>query len=166
MICKCMDQKRLVCHAGCLEVSRSHTRGEHLGESEESIACRWESAQVTDLPWLWNPGQTSQEVQKREYQWPHKKDKCPFKILKWMEAANFPKFWIVDYFLEAIRLVHTAWFFLIATMICFYFGLHRCWLCCCSHIAWTLPLSPVQPICCDKKNHSCNKKKTHIVEEP
>ena len=29
-------------------------------------------------PWLWNPGQTSPEVQKG-YQWPHKKDLCPPK---------------------------------------------------------------------------------------
>ena len=40
-----------------------------------------------------------------------------------------------------------------------YNGLHRSWWSCHSCILWTLPLSPVQPICCDKKNRSRNKKK-------
>ena len=49
------------CHAGCQEVSRCLTRG----ESEESIACRWQSMQARDPSWLWNPGETSPEVQNR-----------------------------------------------------------------------------------------------------
>ena len=40
------------CHAGCQEVNRYCTRD----ESEESIACRWQSKQVRDPHWLWNPG--------------------------------------------------------------------------------------------------------------
>ena len=34
--------------------------------------------------------------------------------------------------------------------------LHRSWWCCRSRIVWTLPLSPEQPICCDKRNRSRN----------
>ena len=57
--------------------------------------------------------------------------------------------------------VHTVWF---ATTICFAsYGLYRHWLCCHSHIVRTLPLSPVHPICCDKRNRSRNQKKTHNV---
>ena len=51
-----------------------------------------------------------------------------------------------------------------ATAICFfYYGLYRSRWCCCSRIVWTPPLSPVWPICCDKKNHSCNQKKKLTV---
>ena len=32
------------------------------GESQEFIACRWQSTQVRDPPWLWNPGETLLEV--------------------------------------------------------------------------------------------------------
>ena len=39
-------------------------------------------------------------------------------------------------------------------------GLYRSWWCCRSRTVWTLPLSPVQPICCDKRNHSHNQKKS------
>ena len=37
------------------EVSRCRTRD----ESEESTATRWGNMHTRDLPWLWNPGQTS-----------------------------------------------------------------------------------------------------------
>ena len=50
--------KRLGYNAGYQEVSRCHTRG----QSEEFITCRWQSMQVRDPPWLWNPGHTSPEV--------------------------------------------------------------------------------------------------------
>ena len=53
--------KRLGCHADFYTVSRSCTRG----ESEESIVHRWGSMQARDPPWLWNPEQTSPEVQNR-----------------------------------------------------------------------------------------------------
>ena len=43
-------------------------------------------------------------------------------------------------------------------------GLYRSWWCCHSRIVWTLPLSPVQPICCDKRNRSCNQKKNGQYE--
>ena len=33
-------------------------------------------------------------------------------------------------------------------------------------IVWTLPFSPVQPICCDKRNRSKQSEKTHSVNEP
>ena len=51
--------KRLGCHADLCTASRCRTRG----ESQEFIACRWQSMQARDPPWLWNPGQTSPEVQ-------------------------------------------------------------------------------------------------------
>ena len=60
-----------------------------------------------------------------------------------------------------LGLVHTVRFFLIATAICFLL-IKNCyignWWCCHSHTVWTLPLSPGQPICCEKKNRSRNKK--------
>ena len=62
--------KRLCCHTGCQEVSRCCTRGE-----SENSKCR----QARDPPWLWKTTHTSLEVKK--YQWPHKKDWCPPKIL-------------------------------------------------------------------------------------
>ena len=40
---------------------------------------------------------------------------------------------------------------------------YRSWWCCGSRIVWTLPLSPVQPICWDKTNRSCNQKKNRTV---
>ena len=42
--------------------------------------------------------------------------------------------------------------------------LYRSWWCCRSGIVWTLSLSPVQPICCDKKNRSRNQKKNAQCE--
>ena len=42
-------------------VSRCRTRG----ESQEFMAHRWRSMQARDPPWLWNPGETSSEVQNR-----------------------------------------------------------------------------------------------------
>ena len=53
--------KRLGCHISHQEVSRCCARV----ESEESIVCRWWSIQVRNSLWLWNPWQTSPEVQKR-----------------------------------------------------------------------------------------------------
>ena len=58
--CKYVDRKRLGSHAGRLEVSRWRNRGEY----EESIACRWQSTQRRDPPWLWNSGQRLPKVQK------------------------------------------------------------------------------------------------------
>ena len=57
LLCACREYKRLPCWHQ--EVSRCHTRG----ESEESIAYRQQSMQARDPPWLWDPLQTSPEVQ-------------------------------------------------------------------------------------------------------
>ena len=38
--------------------------------------------------------------------------------------------------------------------------LHRSQWCCRSRIVWTLELSPLQPLCCDKPNHRIRKKRT------
>ena len=46
---------------GCQEVSRGCTRG----ESQDSIVCRWWSRKVRNPSWLWNPEETSPEVQNR-----------------------------------------------------------------------------------------------------
>ena len=47
-----------------------------------------------------------------------------------------------------------------------YNGLYRsCWGCH-SHIVWTLPLNPVQPISCDKRNRSSDQGKSHSVSGP
>ena len=43
---------------------------------------KWESTQKGS-PWLWNPGQTSPEVQNKG-QWPHKKDLCPVTNISFM----------------------------------------------------------------------------------
>ena len=40
-----------------------------------------------------------------------------------------------------------------------YHGLYSSWWYCRSCMVWTLPMSPVQPICCDKRNRSHNQKK-------
>ena len=45
-----------------------------------------------------------------------------------------------------------------------YNGLYRSWWGCHSRIVWTLPLSPVQPISCDKRNCSRNQKKNSQCE--
>ena len=45
-----------------------------------------------------------------------------------------------------------------------YNGLQRSWWCCRSRIVWTFPLSPVQSICCNKRNRSRNQKKTAMCE--
>ena len=55
--------------AAMLAVKRCRTRG----ASEESIASRWQSMQARDPPWLWNPGQTSSEVQNRGISGPSKR---------------------------------------------------------------------------------------------
>ena len=47
-------------HTWSQEVRRCHTRG----ESEESIARRWQSMSARDPPWLWNPGQFIRDPQK------------------------------------------------------------------------------------------------------
>ena len=52
-----------------LSICRCRTRG----KPEESIACRQESTQVKDLPWLWKPGQTSPEVKNRDISGPTKR---------------------------------------------------------------------------------------------
>ena len=49
------------CHADLYTVNRCRTRG----ESQEFIARRWQRMQARDPPWLWNPGETSSEVQNR-----------------------------------------------------------------------------------------------------
>ena len=45
-------------------------------------------------------------------------------------------------------------------------GLYMSWYCCRSHTVWTLPLSPVPAIYCDKRNRSRYQKKTHSINEP
>ena len=75
------------CHADLYTVSRCRTRD----ESQEFMACRWQSTQARDPPWLWNPVETSSEVQNRGYQWPHKKDSCPPKILKNEKKKKTPE---------------------------------------------------------------------------
>ena len=65
--------KRLGCHADLYTVSRCHTRGESENHTSEK-ACKGSTlalkprADVTRSP-------------KQGYQWPHKKDLCPTKIL-------------------------------------------------------------------------------------
>ena len=50
-------------------VSRCNTRG----ESQEFIACRWQSTQARDPPWLWNLGEMLPEVQNRGISGPTKR---------------------------------------------------------------------------------------------
>ena len=59
-------------------VSRSCTRG----ESQEFIAHGWQSTQVRDPPWLWNPGETSPEVKNRGISGPTKRTYVLQKFLK------------------------------------------------------------------------------------
>ena len=73
-----MWSKRLSCHADLYIVSRCHTRG----ESQEFIAHRWQSMQVRDPPWLWNPGETLPEVQNRSISGPTKRTYVLQKIFK------------------------------------------------------------------------------------
>ena len=61
--------KKIACHADLYIVSRCHTRG----ESQESSACRWQSTQARDPPWLWNPGETLPEVKNRGISGPMKR---------------------------------------------------------------------------------------------
>ena len=61
-----------------------------LSESEESLAYRWESVQVRDPPWLWNPGHTWPE---QWYQWPHKKDLCSLHFLKKIRNKSHFQWW-------------------------------------------------------------------------
>ena len=70
--------KRLSCHADFYTVSRCHTRG----QSQEFIACRQQSTQVRDPPWLWNPGETLPEVQNRGISGPTKRSYVLQKLLK------------------------------------------------------------------------------------
>ena len=63
-------------------------------------------------------------------------------------------------FVEVQTYSHYAVFFWLRLRFVFACNrLDRSWWCCESHIVWTLPLSPVQPICCDEKNRSRNQKK-------
>ena len=80
--------KRLSCHADLYTVSRCHTRG----ESQEFIARRWQSTQVRHPPWLWNPGETSPEVQKRGISGPMKRTNVLLKFKKKEKKLcnNFP----------------------------------------------------------------------------
>ena len=74
---------------------------------------------------------------------------------------------IVDVKSEPVIKVNSHCVILQRWFVFAYNGLHRNWWCCRSHIVWMLPLSPVQPICCDDKRHrSCNPKKTHSVKGP
>ena len=58
MICvQVRGSKRLGCHTSHQKADRCCTSD----ESEESIACRWQSIQARDPPWLRNPGQTLPE---------------------------------------------------------------------------------------------------------
>ena len=72
---KYVDQKkRFGYHAGHQEVSRCHTRGEskeYIGHEARKHAY-----------WLWNPGQTSPEIQNRDKCGHIKKNWFPPKILK------------------------------------------------------------------------------------
>ena len=61
--------KKFGCHADLFTVSRCHTRG----ESQEFIAHRWQSMQVRDPSWLWNPGETLPKVQNRGISGPTKR---------------------------------------------------------------------------------------------
>ena len=57
------------CHASHQEVNRCRT----ADEIREFIACRRQSTQVRHPPWLWNPGETSPEVQNRGISGPTKR---------------------------------------------------------------------------------------------
>ena len=69
--------KILSCHTGRQEARRCPTKG----ESEESIAHRWQRCQPSDPTWPRNPGETSQEVQ-YGYQSSTESTDCPPNILK------------------------------------------------------------------------------------
>ena len=65
-----------------------------------------------------------------------------------------------------LRPVHIVWFF--SDYDCDFFahnGLHS-WWCCRSRTVWTLPFSPDQPTCCNKKNRGCNRKKYTVWMSP
>ena len=66
---KYVDGKGSADNFGHQEISGCHNRG----ESKEFIAHMWQSGQLRDPSWLWNPGQTSPEVQKRGTSGPTKK---------------------------------------------------------------------------------------------
>ena len=66
------------CHAGCQEVSRCRTRG----ESREFIARKRQSTQARDPLWLWNPRETSPEVQNRGISGPSKRTHVLQKMYK------------------------------------------------------------------------------------
>ena len=57
MLEKVSGWKRLDCNAGHQEFHRCRTKD----VSQESTVHRWQSTQVGDPPWLWNPGHTSPE---------------------------------------------------------------------------------------------------------
>ena len=76
------------CHADLYTVSRCCTRG----ESQEFMACRWQSTQVRDPPWLWNPGETSSEVQNRGISGSTKRTHVLQKFLKKKKKKKKLKF--------------------------------------------------------------------------
>ena len=67
--------KRLSCRADLHTDSRCRTRGESLRIIQARKHAR-------DPPWLWNPGQTSPEVQNRGISDPHKNYLCPQNFFK------------------------------------------------------------------------------------
>ena len=69
----------LNCHAGCLEVSRCHTRG----ESQEMCNIKRMpplSSNKAEPTLALKPRGDVTRSPKQGYQWPHKKDSCPPKI--------------------------------------------------------------------------------------
>ena len=89
--------KRLSCHVGRQEVSGCCTRGEF----EEYVAHRWQSMQARDPPWLWDPGQTSPEVQSRGISGPTKRTDIPqlffIKGCSYCKNKVFTQCWNVWY---------------------------------------------------------------------
>ena len=71
--------KKVSCHAGTQEVSRCFTRG----ESEECITHKWGSTQVRYRIHYGfvKPRADITRSPKLGYQWPHKKDWCPQRII-------------------------------------------------------------------------------------
>ena len=72
------------CHADLYTVGRCCTRG----ESQEFMACRWQSTQARDPPWLWNLGETSSEVQNRGISGPTKRTHVLQKFKKKKKSSR------------------------------------------------------------------------------
>ena len=71
--------RRLSCHAGCLEVSRCHIRG----ESQEMCNIKHTpplSSNKAEPTLALKPRGDVTRSPKQGYQWPHKKDSCPPKF--------------------------------------------------------------------------------------